>query len=186
MATGVLSFLDTTGSYDVSLTVALATGLGVVAGAIALGAVSRRRVRGLLPFGVVLFAAFATAASSPVNLSAGIGDKDERPLDARQLERSYEFGIGDYTVDLTNVALPPGTTKIDVALGIGDLLVRVPEHAALEIRAHADGGQLTVLGKTDEGTRPDAHVAVHGSTSAAPTLELDAEVGFGHLVVRRG
>ena len=186
VATGVLSFLDTSGTYDVSLTVALATGLGVVVGAIALGAVSRRRVRGLLPFGVVLFAAFATAASSPVNLSAGIGDKDERPLHARQLERSYEFGIGDYTVDLTNVALPPGTTKIDVALGIGDLLVRVPEHAALEIRAHADGGQMTVLGKTDEGTRPDEHVAVRGSTSAAPTLELDAEVGFGHLVVRRG
>ena len=82
--------------------------------------------------------------------------------------------------------LPPGTTKIDVALGIGDLLVRVPEHAALEIRAHADGGQVTVLGKTDEGTRPDEHVAVRGSTSAAPTLELDAQVGFGHLVVRRG
>ncbi len=186
VATGVLSFLDTNGTYDVSLTVALATGLGVVAAAIALGAVSRRRVRGLLPFGVVLFAAFTTAASSPVNLSAGIGDKDERPLDARQLERSYEFGIGDYTVDLTDVALPPGTTRVDVALGIGDLLVRVPEHAALEIRAHADGGQVTVLGKTDEGTRPDVHVAVRGSTSAAATLELDAEVGFGHLVVRRG
>ena len=186
VATGVLSFLDTSGTYDVSLTVALATGLGVVTGAIALGAVSRRRVRGLLPFGVVLVAALVTAASSPVNLSAGIGDKNERPLDARQLERSYEFGIGHYTVDLTDVALPPGTTKIDVALGIGDLLVRVPEHAALEIRAHADGGQMTVLGKTDEGTRPDAHVAVRGSTSGAPTLELDAEVGFGHLVVRRG
>jgi len=85
VATGVLSFLDTTGTYDISLTVALATGLGVVAGAIALGAVSKRRVRGLLPFGVVLFAAFATAASSPVNLSAGIGDKNERPLHARQL-----------------------------------------------------------------------------------------------------
>ena len=182
----MLSFLDTNGTYDVSLTVALATGLGVVAGAIAFGAVSRRRVRGLLPFGVVLFAAFATAASSPVNLSAGIGDKDERPLHARQLERSYEFGIGHYTVDLTDVALPPGTTKVDVALGIGDLLVRVPDDAALEIRAHADGGQVTVLGKTDEGTRPDEHAAARGSTSAAPTLELDAEVGYGHLVVRRG
>ena len=34
VATGVLSFLDTSGTYDVSLTVALATGLGVVVGAI--------------------------------------------------------------------------------------------------------------------------------------------------------
>ena len=58
-----------------------------------------------------------------MNLSACIGDKNERPLHVRQLERSYEFGIGDYTVDLTDVALPPGTTRVDVALGIGDLLV---------------------------------------------------------------
>ncbi len=154
LAIGVLGVLDMTGTYDVSLTLGLATALGVVAGAIALGAVSRRRVRGLLPFGVVLLAAFVTAASSPVNLSAGIGDKDERPLHARQLERSYEFGIGHFTVDLTDVALPRGTTKIDVALGVGDLLVRVPDHAALEIRAHADGGQVTVLGQDRGGHAP--------------------------------
>ena len=183
---GVLGILDTTDTYDVSVTMALATGLGVVGGTIALGAVSKRRSRGLVPFGLVLLVAFAAAVMSPVSLSAGVGDKDERPRHATQLERSYEFGVGDYTVDLTDVALPPGTTRIDVELGIGDLLVKVPEHAALEIRARADGGQVTVLGRTDEGTRPDAHAVVRGSTSAAPTLELDAEVGFGHLAVRRG
>ena len=107
-------------------------------------------------------------------------------MHATELERSYEFGIGHYTVDLTEVALPPGTTKIDVELGIGDLLVQVPEHAALEIRAQADGGQVTVIGKTDDGTRPGEHAFVPGPTSAAPALELDAEVGFGHLAVRRG
>ncbi|MDF2750295.1 MAG: hypothetical protein K0T00_1471 [Gaiellaceae bacterium] len=186
VAAGVLGSLETTGTHDVSLTLALATGLGVVAGAIALGAVRGRRVRGLLPFGAVLLAAFVTAASSPVNLSAGVGDRGERPLRASQLQRSYEFGVGHFTVDLTDVELPPGTTKIDVSLGVGDLLVRVPADVALEIRAHADGGQVTVLGRTDEGTRPDESAVVRGATSAAPTLELDAEVGFGHLAVRRG
>jgi RND superfamily putative drug exporter len=186
LVAGVLGILDRTETYDISATVALGAGLGVVAGAIALGVVSRRRVRGLVPFGVVLLAAFAVAASSPVSLSAGIGAKDERPLQTRQLERSYEFGIGDFTVDLTDVALPPGTTKVNVELGIGDLLVQVPDHAALEIQAHADGGQVTVLGKTDDGTRPDEHAVVRGPTSAAPVLELDAEVGYGHLEVRRG
>ncbi len=183
---GILGILDATGTYDVSVTMALATGLGVVGGMIALGAVSKRRSRGLVPFGLVFLAAFAAAAVSPVSPSAGVGDKDERPLHATQLERSYEFGIGHYTVDLTDVALPPGTTRIDVELGMGDLLVKVPEHAALEVRARADGGQVTVLGRTDEGTRPDEHAVVRGSTSSAPTLELDAEVGFGHLAVRRG
>ena len=57
MTAGVLGFLDTRDVYDVSLTVALATGLAVVAGSITLGAISKRRVRGLVPLGVVLVAA---------------------------------------------------------------------------------------------------------------------------------
>ena len=163
---------------------ALATGLGVVAGAIALRAVSkdasaapsvrRRAPRSLRHCGL-----------SPVNLSAGIGEQDERPLDTAQLERSYEFGIGDFTVDLNEVALPPGTTKVDVELGIGNLLVRVPEDAALEIGAHADGGQVTVLGETDDGQTPRAR-GRPGTTPDAPTLEFDADIGFGHLAVLRG
>jgi uncharacterized membrane protein YdfJ with MMPL/SSD domain len=186
MAAGVLGLLETTDTYDISVTLALATGFGVVGGATALGLVSKRRIRGLLPFGFVLVAASAVAALSPVNLSAGVGEKIERPVHAVQLERSYEFGIGHYAVDLTDVELPSGRTKVDVKLGIGELLVRVPKHAALEIHAYADGGQVTVLGETDDGTRPDEHAVVRASTPDAPVLELDAEVGFGHLEVRRG
>ena len=54
-----------------------------------------------LPFGAVLLAAGAIAAASPVSLSAGIGGKAERPVGTAELERSYEFGIGDFTVDLS-------------------------------------------------------------------------------------
>jgi hypothetical protein len=186
LAAGVLGLLDARDVYDVTLTAALATAVGVVAVSIAFGAMVKRRVRGLVPLGVVLVAALAAAALSPVSLSAGMGEKDERPLHAAELEHSYEFGIGHYAVDLTDVALASGTTKVDVELGIGDLLVQVPEHAALEIHAHADGGQVTVLGETDEGTSPDEHVSVPGSTPTAPVLAVDAEVGFGHVEVRRG
>jgi hypothetical protein len=186
VAAGLLGLLDARDVYDVTLTAALATGVGVVAVSIAFGAMVKRRVRGLVPLGIVFVAALAAAALSPVSLSAGMGEKDERPLHAAQPERSYEFGIGDFTVDLTDVALPPGRTKVDVELGIGDLLVQVPQQAALEIHAHADGGQVTVLGETDEGTSPDERAAVPGSTATAPVLALDAEVGFGHVEVRRG
>ena len=179
---GVLGLMDASDSYDV----AIAAGLATVGGAIALGAVVGRRVGRLLPFGAVLLAAGAVAAASPVGLSAGIGGKAERPVDTTQLERSYEFGIGDFTVDLTDLALPSGTTRVDVELGIGDLLVRVPEHTALEIDARAGAGQVTVLGESDDGTGAEERAVVQGSTPAAPVLELDADVGFGHVAVRRG
>ena len=103
-----------------------------------------------------------------------------------QLERSYEFGIGNFAVDLTKVPLPPGTTRVEVELGIGNLLVRVPEHAALEIDAHAGAGKVAVLGETADGTDVDERLVAQGSTSSAPVLELEADVGFGHLAVRRG
>ena len=179
---GILGLLDASGSYDV----AVAAGLVTVGGAIALGAVVGRRVGRLLPFGAVLLAAGAVAAASPVGLSAGIGDKAERPVDSAELERSYEFGIGDFTVDLSDVALPPGTTTVDVELGMGDLLVLVPEDAALDVDVRAAAGQVTVLDETDDGTGAEEHAVVQGSTPAAPVLQLDADIGFGHVAVRRG
>jgi hypothetical protein len=178
----VLGILDASGAYDA----ALAAGLVLVGGTIGLGALVGRRVVRLLPFGVVLVAVFAVAALSPLAFSAGIGERDERPRSTAQLERSYEHGIGDLTVDLRDVALPLGTTKVDVELGIGNLLIRVPEEAALEIDAHAVGGQVTVLGETDDGSGAEERAVVPGSTSDAPVLELAADVGFGHVDVRRG
>jgi hypothetical protein len=181
-AAGVLGILDARGTYDA----ALAAGLVLVGATLGLGAVLGRRVGRLLPFGIVLVALGAVAAVSPVSLAAGIGERDERPASTAQLQRSYEHGIGDLTVDLRDVALPAGTTKVDVELGIGNLLVRVPEEAALEIDAHAVGGQVTVLGETDDGSGAEERAVVPGSTSDAPVLELAADVGFGHVNVRRG
>jgi hypothetical protein len=179
---GVLGILDASGTYDALL----AAGLVVTGGTIGLGAVVGRRVGRLLPFGIVLVAVSAAAAVSPVSLSAGIGERDERPRDTAQLERSYEFAIGDFTVDLRDVTLPPGRTRVDVELGIGNLLIRVPEAVALAIDAHAAGGQVSVLGETDDGSDADERAFVPGSTPDAPVLELDADIGFGHLAVRRG
>jgi uncharacterized membrane protein YdfJ with MMPL/SSD domain len=146
----------------------------------------RRRVRRLLPLGIVLAAGLAVTALSPASLSAGLGKKTERPADTAQLERSYEYGIGNFTVDLRDVELPQGTTRVDAKLGIGNLRVRVPADAALDLDAHAGAGKVDVLDETSDGTDVDDHVVAKGSTASAPRLELNAEVGFGHLEVSRG
>ena len=121
---GVLGFLDARDVYDVSPTVALAAGFAVVAGSITLGAISKRRVRGLVPLGVVLVAASQRRPCRRQTSPPASARRDERPLDAAQLEPSYEFGTGDFTVDLEELAPPPGTTKVDVELGSGYLLIR--------------------------------------------------------------
>jgi len=183
---GLLGLLAALDAYEVDVAVALAAGVAIVGAAVAVGASTGRRVGGLVLVGLVLLAAFGVAAATPVSLSSGIGEKTERPLAAADLEESYELGIGELVVDLSNVELPPGTTDVEVKLGIGETIVTVPENAALEIDAHAGAGEVDVLGEVDEGTGAGARVSIPGSTADAPVLMLEVDVALGSLEVRRG
>ena len=180
---GLLAVLDV---YEIDLELALAASVAIVGAAIAVGAFTGFRVGALVALGLVLLSGFAFAASLPVSLSAGIGDKVDRPLDAAVLERSYEYGIGDYELDLTNVQLAEGETHVDVSLGIGALVVTVPEDAAVEVDTHAGAGEVLVFGATDDGIAADREVSLPGPDADSPTLVLDASVGFGQIEVRRG
>jgi len=183
---GLLGLLAALDVYEVDVAVALAAGVAIVGAAVAVGASTGRRVGGLVLVGLVLLAAFVVAAATPVSLSSGIGEKTERPLTAADLEESYELGIGELVVDLSSVELPPGTTDLEVKLGIGETIVTVPENAALEIDARAGAGEVDVLGEVDEGAGADARVSIPGSTADAPVLMLEVDVALGSLEVRRG
>jgi phage shock protein PspC (stress-responsive transcriptional regulator) len=180
---GLLAVLDV---YEIDLELALAASVALVGVAIAVGAFTGFRVGWLVVLGLLLLGGFGVAAATPVSLSAGIGDKVERPLAAAALESSYEYGIGEYELDLANVQLPAGETRVDVSVGIGDLRVLVPEDAALEIDAHAGAGEVVVLGSRDDGIGADRELSVPGPEPDSPTLVLDAGVGFGQVVVERG
>jgi predicted RND superfamily exporter protein len=145
----------------------------------------RRRARRLLPLGVLIVTVLSVAALSPVSLLAGTGNKHERPAEASQLERSYEYGIGNFTLDLRDVELPPGRTTIEVELAVGHLLVKVPDGAALVLDGHAAAGKVDLLDETSDGTDVDDRVVAPGSRSSAPVLVLEADVGFGRLGVER-
>jgi phage shock protein PspC (stress-responsive transcriptional regulator) len=180
---GLLAVLDV---YDVDVAVALAAGVVITGAAIALGAATGRRVGGLVPLGLVLLGGFGVAAAVPASFSSGIGDRNERPLVASELERSYELGIGDFTLELADLELPAGTTRVEVSVGIGELVVTVPDDAALVIDARTAGGRVDVLGREEDGLGADERIVEQGASPDAPVLELDADVGFGNLEVRRG
>jgi RND superfamily putative drug exporter len=146
----------------------------------------RRRARRLLPLGVVLATLLSVAVLSPVSLLAGTGNKHERPADVSQLGRTYGYGIGNFTLDLRDVELPQGTTRIEVELAVGHLLVKVPDGAALVIDGHAAAGKVDLLDETSDGTDVDDRLVVPGSSQSAPVLVLEADVGFGRLGVERG
>jgi phage shock protein PspC (stress-responsive transcriptional regulator) len=184
-AAGVFGLLAVLDVYSIDIDLALAAAVAIVGAAVAVGALTGHRVGSLVLLGLVLLGGFAVAASVPVSVSAGTGDKLERPLDVAALQSSYEFGIGDYRVDLSQLELQPGETRVDVSLGIGDLLVTVPDGVALEIDAHAGAGDVVVFGSGDDGVGADREVTLPGPTADAPVLVLDADVGLGMVEVTR-
>jgi phage shock protein PspC (stress-responsive transcriptional regulator) len=183
---GLLGLLDVLDAVDVDGEVALASATALVGAAVVGGAFAGRRVGGLVVLGVALLLAFGTAAASPVSLRAGIGERVEHPFTASDLESEYELGIGDFTVELDSVALEPGRTNVDVRLGIGDLVITVPEGVGLEVDGHAGAGSVDVLGHEDDGAGADEHVIVPPAEPGGPVLVLDANVGVGDLAVRIG
>ena len=185
-AAGVVGLLDVVGAYDLDLAIAFAVALAFVGVSIAAGALTGRRVGGLVVLGLVLLACFGVAASSPISLDAGIGDRVERPVDAYSLKRTYELGMGDLRVDLSQVNLPAGRTKVDAHLGVGQLLVTVPPEVAVDLDAHAGVGDINALGLQDDGAGVNVHRFFPGATPDAPVLELDADVALGDLEIRRG
>ena len=180
---GLLAVLDI---YDVDVAAALAAGVVIVGAAIAFGALTQRRVGGLVFLGLLLLAAFAAAAITPVSVGAGVGEKTERPTTVAALDSSYEHGIGDLELDLADLTLPAGTTSVDASVGIGKLVVTVPEDVAVVIDAHAGVGSIDLMGARDDGVDADRELTLPGSTPDAPMLDLEADIGVGDIQVQRG
>ena len=181
---GVLGLLAVLDVYDVDVAIALAVGVVVVGAAIAFGAITQRRVGGLVVLGLFLLAAFGIAAVTPVSVSAGVGEKFERPVTS--LQRDYELGVGDLRLDLTDFPWEPGTTAVDASVGIGQLVITVPEDVTVEVDARTGVGQVDILGETDDGIGAHKTAILPGSAPDAPVLDLEADVAIGNIEVRRG
>jgi phage shock protein PspC (stress-responsive transcriptional regulator) len=181
---GLLAVLDV---YDVDLAVALASGVLLVGAAIAFGAMTQRRVGGLVFLGVLLLGAFGIAAVTPVSISAGIGEKNEHPLTPAALDSTYELGMGSLELDLSDLKLPDGAAReVDARAGMGRIVITVPEGFALEIDAHAGAGQVDVLGAQDDGFDAQRTISIPGPTPNAPLLDLEADIAMGDIDVQRG
>jgi phage shock protein PspC (stress-responsive transcriptional regulator) len=178
---GLLAVLDV---YDVDLAVALAAGVAIVGVAIAVGAMTQRRVGGLVVLGLILLAGFGVAALTPVSVSSGVGEKVERPVTS--LQRNYELGVGNLQLDLTEFPWPSATTTaVDASVGVGHLVITVPADVGLEVDARSGAGEVDILGATDDGVGAHRTISLPGPGPDVPILDLDLDVGIGNVEVRR-
>lgn len=158
----------------------IAVGLACVAGAF------QGRQHAMMVVGVVLTVVLAVAAAAnwdlDVPLAGGVGDRTERPATPAQLT-TYELGVGDLLLDLRQLQVPPGTTAVQARVGIGELVVQVPDGVSVEAVARAGVGQVQVFGEQESGL--GSRIDLIGDAAGRGTLRLDLRVGIGQVRVER-
>lgn len=188
---GVLVLLDRFTFLDVGPRVFLGSallvvGLGLVAAAYSGG---RRARGGLIALGVVLSLALITASTGPWRgVDHGIGDQSWVALRAADVQPRYHGGIGDVTIDLSEVDVSDldSTIRTRVDAGIGDVDIVLPRDADVRVSVDSGLGSVDVF---DEGNRT-GFFAGSGSGSWVgddePEIELFVNAGIGDVEVSRG
>jgi len=158
----------------------IAVGLACVAGAF------QGRQHAMMVVGVVLTAVLAVAAAADWDLDAplagGVGDRTEQPTTPAELT-SYELGAGDFLLDLRQLQVPPGTTAVKARVGVGELVVEVPDGVTLRVVASSGLGEVQVLGEQENGVAN--RVDTTAEDGGDRRLELDLRVGIGQVRVER-
>jgi len=166
----------------VDLDTALAIGLCILGLGFVLGAFIGGSWALVFP-AVLVGSALLVASVIDIPLDGGIGDKEWTVTRASQLDERYELGIGEGTLDLSELRVPRGTDLETTAkVGIGHLVIYVPDDVALEVRSEVGAGESDILGRTDDGWGVDVDRSVTGDPTKG-TLHLDLEMGLGQVEV---
>lgn len=182
---GGLGFLDATAVVDPGPGDYAALALACVGAGLLTGA-WWGRARWLIPVGLLLVpvALIATLAPRGMGYGGGAGEVLERPLSHAQLAPAYELGAGQLTLDLRGLDLSGEQRQVSASIGVGELLVVVPEGVAVSVRAEAGVGEVDVLGVHRSGLRPRVQTREVGAGFGGG-LELDLRVGLGQVRVVR-
>ena len=141
--------------------------------------------RWLIAPALVLVLPLAIVAAADVRVDGGIGERQYRPATMAELRPDYELGMGELIVDMRDVDLPAGTTRMRVEVGVGHTVVRVPEDACVSSDVKIGAGHAQVLDRSNDGLDVDFTQAA-SPTGDSPRLELEGQVGIGALEVVRG
>jgi hypothetical protein len=181
IAAGVLWLLSLAGvslDWEVLLPAALlATGVAVLVW-------PRSVASGLLGLGVALLVLTLFVAILPGATSVSAGDRIFTVADAAALADTYDLGAGNLVLDLGALELSEAT-EVTARVGMGELVVIVPEDVRLDGRARVGLGEVEVLGDATGGVAPRVDLGSVGSAPGAEVLTLDLQVGMGQIEVRR-
>lgn len=157
-------------------------GIGMVAGSFSGGG------RGLILLTVPLSAAGVLFAPTPRgDRLEGIAEIDEYPRSIQEVQSMYNHTEGGFHLDLT--ALPEAGTvpPIYTYVGTGEIMIRLPQTADVELSCSAGTGSVECLNWTRSGM--DSHIAFTDYGADGPgglRIKLDVRTDRGRVEVNRG
>lgn len=191
IVTGVLVSLDATGVADVPVVVILASALGILGLGLLVGAFAGR-ARWLVALAVPLLLVTAPIAMIPADfgqrIDAGIGERSWRPVTLAQVATPFELSVGSAELDLTRLVIPAGTTsvEVDASVGLGELIVTVPDDVRVLVDAEVGLGSIDVDGlPVEEGDDVSVVAELPEGPITGPTIELTVRTDVGDLEVSR-
>jgi phage shock protein PspC (stress-responsive transcriptional regulator) len=166
----------------ISVESGLAVGLCIVGLGFVLGAF----VGGSWPLvvpAVAIGGALLVATVVDIPLSGPIGDRTWAPRTVADVADSYEVSIGEGVLDLTDVPIGQGDRlDVEASVGVGHLVIEVPDDVAVEVAAEVGAGEARVFGLIDSGMGVSAERSF--GDAGAGTIELNLQVGLGQIEVR--
>lgn len=114
-----------------------------------------------------------------------IGDERHDPALASDVESSYEQGIGNFVLDLSEISDPEALDgrTLEIDQGVGSIEVLVPDGLNVDVEARSEGGSLRLLDRSSDGAPVSSHYI--DPADSDPTLHLDIDQTAGEIRVTR-
>ncbi len=140
------------------------------------------RAGGLIALGLV--AALATAGAA-VSDNFDAGDRSYTPTDAADVRDSYDFGGGQFTLDLSEVSDVEALDGRDIAIdGVGGQIeVIVPDGMDVDVKTQVVGGNSRVFDQRSDGFDVTQNGFLDGGDEV-PDMSITIDLVGGEIIVR--
>ena len=152
----------------------LIAGVGLLVGAV------WGRARGLIALGVILTPIVFFSPLGDIDFDGSVGERRVSPDTVAEIPETIDMGIGSLRVDLTDVDFTGAEVSTVVDIGIGEVIIYVPDDVTVDVDGELGIGELVILGRTRNGVGLDASGRQEGT---AGFLDLDIDGGIGSIKV---
>ncbi len=174
---GGMALLDNVNAVDPAARHYVAAGVLVVGLGLLVGAFIGR-ARGLIALGLLFTPVLLLLATVRVPFIGEWGERDFAPTTAGELRSMYELAGGQLILDLSDLQGVGPETPVHAQLGMGEMIVRLPNELDVAVDADVGLGALDIFGEERGGFGVDDQLTVTNSDGNVD-LVLELEVGMG-------